>query len=95
MICPQRDPDRWRRRYALRPRRIGEHWVWLEWFAWRPMSNKEIPPAMLRDMTLWREYNLKRIGYTVWREEVIPVSVGPSIHVWHRPQPQVLRVVSS
>jgi hypothetical protein len=32
MKWPVRNDDGWRRRFAILPHKIGDTWVWLEWF---------------------------------------------------------------
>lgn len=101
MIRNERDFYRWRRRLAWRPRKIGNQWIWLEWYAWRYLKSDEVHP-LLSDLYLigplrisfWTEFTIKRTGYTMWRETVMPMmAMCPPSHFWHRPKPQ-LKVVA-
>lgn len=100
MIRTQRDPYRWRRRFALRPRKIGTQWIWLEWYAWRPLKTVEVA-QLLNDLYLigplrpswFEEFTIRRTGYTVWRETWISLAMSPPTRIWHRPRAN-LRAVS-
>lgn len=100
MIRTERDPYRWRRRWAWRPRKIGEQWIWFEWYARRPLKTAEVA-ALLSDLytigplrpSFWEEFTIKKTGYTLWRESVFSIAMGPPMRFWHTPRYR-LRVVS-
>lgn len=93
MIRAERDYYRWRRRFALWPRKIGKQWIWLEWFAWRPLKTVDVA-AILNEQCLlgplrpswWTEFTIKRSGYTAWRESIMPMAMCAPCHIWHRPR---------
>lgn len=101
MIFPQRDPYRWRRRFAWRPRKIATQWIWLEWYARRLLKSEEVAP-LLSDLyaigplrlSWWEEFTIRRTGYTVWRETAMPLAMCPPTHYWHRP-PLKLKIVGA
>ena len=109
MIWNKRDPFRWRKCFALFPKRIDERWIWLERYAWRPLTEEETPSedTIIRSeygsITLpavfgcsWEEHTL-RDGYTRWRKSRYTGLSSPLfsgyVHSWHRPKPK-LRAVS-
>ena len=103
MRWPVRKPDpyRWRRRYAIRPRRIGDRWIWLQAFAWRPFRPEEEPARDWRMIGLGvlvgfserRVYTLPD-GYTVACRLDYPPSLGAVPFIfkdWSEPMPKPRR----
>lgn len=101
----KRDPKRWHLRFAIRPRRIGERWIWLERYAYRRIDNpnklSEITdPTYILSLSLsfyfysfWREYTLPD-GFTRWREQSTMLgSFAPPSITWHKPKVK-LKVVA-
>jgi hypothetical protein len=68
MRWPVRDYYRWRNRFAWRPRRIGEMWIWLEGYRFRPVPSDErrarIPYPDPRPQWL-EEFQVR--GRSAWR----------------------------
>ena len=101
MIRKERDVYRWRRRFALFPRKIGTQWIWLERYAWRYLTTEDVLPLLKKlylvgplRISTWSEFTIKEPGYTVWRETVYPMlAMCPPSHYWHTPLPR-LRAVS-
>ena len=89
MIWRKRDPDRWRKRFAVFPMRIGERWVWLRRYAWRPLRDID-PPIWSPDPfsaifshLRWEEWRLPD-GYVVWRRlEAFMGSSGMEMSAHH------------
>jgi len=66
MIWKVRDPNRWRKCFAVFPKRIGDKWIWLSRYAWRPLPEEytQSPPFAFR---FYQEFSLP-CGYCIWKE---------------------------
>lgn len=96
---PFSDYYRWRHRFALLPKRIGERRIWLEQYAFRYLHADEytvgaewwrIPTLLPGVFTEWREYAL-RDGYMVWRKRRYCGSIYSTS--WYRPKVKLEVVV--
>lgn len=87
MNWQQRDPFRWRRRLALIPRKIATQWIWLEWYAWRPLRRDEFAPIRPQHvwLTIVHEFTVRTTGFTAWRERQYVSLGGRPITRWRRP----------
>ena len=72
MIWHRREDERyyrWRRRFALFPRKVGPYRIWLEPYTWRNCRPHECPPAKPFEIMFnefrWHEEWQLRSGYTV------------------------------
>lgn len=90
MIWTKRSPYRWRKKFALFPKRVGDKWVWLQRYAWRRLTPDEVPDVDPIYTVFWREYSLPN-GYLVWRYYVF--CGGQTAVDWHQPMNK-LKVVS-
>lgn len=91
-LRPSRDLYRWRYRFALWPKRVGERKVLFEWYAWRYLPKSEgFDIVSMMFQTISQEFVLKS-GYAAVKVTTISVySFGllASSH-WERPKPYLV-----
>jgi len=85
------DPYRWKNRYAIWPRHIGKHWIWLEWYSYRLVPGDEAlrrypwPPTLRPH---WLE-EFRSGSITAWRLSILPLPMGPTPRLWVSVQPNL------
>lgn len=84
MIWKVRDSNRWRKRFAVFPKKIGNRWIWLSRYAWRLSSYRDVPFNIM-SWGSYEEWSLP-CGYSVWKEyRNVAASLGSSGH-WITPK---------
>jgi hypothetical protein len=98
MRWPVRDYYRWRYRFAWRPRRFGEMWIWLESYRFRPVPSDEVqaripdPYPYLYSGPYWLEEFQVR-GRSTWRlTRHLGLALAGPVRTWINVRPYLREV---